>query len=161
MNERTNGIIEEHFFSAYLRNKLGARLHHDSSRRHGSLLLVACLPTEFHEIGALLLAIEALDHGYRLLYVGPNTLLNQLPAVAERARAEAIVLSGTNVSLSQIEAQWPSIQQSKLPTLVGGLFSSKHTLWLNQHDAIPLGYKTGLAVEILLRVVPPYSRSTR
>ncbi len=159
--QRPNGIIEVHFFTAYLRNKLGARLHHETSRKHGSLLLVSCLPMEFHEIGTLLFAIEALAHGYRLLYLGPNSPLAQLPAIAERAGADASVLSGTSVLLSLIEPQWSSIQQTKIPTLVGGPFSTKHALWLNHHNAIPLGYKTDLAVEIMPGVVPPYRRSAR
>ena len=46
-------VAEEHFFSAYMRNKLGARFHHEASRAHGPRLIAACLPGEHHETGLL------------------------------------------------------------------------------------------------------------
>ncbi|HEY9150487.1 MAG TPA: MerR family transcriptional regulator, partial [Gammaproteobacteria bacterium] len=49
--DRPAGIAEEHFFSVYLRNKLGARIQHLNSRGRGPRLLLACLPGEYHEIG--------------------------------------------------------------------------------------------------------------
>lgn len=158
--KRPNGIAEEHFFSAYLRNKLGARLHHEASRKHGSLLLVACLPGEFHEIGVLLFAIEALGHGYRMLYLGPNSPLAQLTNVADRAGAEAIVLSGTSVKLDVIEQQWTALDLSKHSILVGGPFSTQHRDWLARNGALTLGCKPGIAVDTLVHSVPPYRRST-
>lgn len=154
--QRPNGIAEEHFFSAYLRNKLGARLHHEANRKHGNLLLVACLSGEHHEIGILLFAIEAISRGYRMLYLGPNSPLSQLPAVAERAGATAIILSGTAAKLSDVEAHWPSLENSKLPILVGGRFSVVNESWLKQHGAVPLGVAPGGAIESLLKFAPPY-----
>jgi len=157
--QRLNGIAEEHFFSTYLRNKLGARLHHEAARKHGSRLLLACLPGEFHEIGVLLFAIEALAHGYRVLYLGPNVPLSQLPAVAERARAEAIVLSGTSAPLLEVTQQWPALQQTTLPVLVGGRFSVEQQAWLNEHGATTLGNASGASIERLMNIVPPYRRT--
>ncbi len=43
-------IAEEHFFSVFLRNKLGTRFHHLSRNRRGPRLLTACLPGEQHEL---------------------------------------------------------------------------------------------------------------
>ncbi len=157
--QRPNGIAEEHFFSAYLRNKLGARLHHEANRKHGNMLLVACLPGEQHEIGVLLFAIEALSRGYRLLYLGPNSPLSQLPSVAERAGAEAIVLSGTSATLSEVELEWDELQNTKIPLLIGGRFSVKHEDWVKHHGAIPLGCVPSKAVDVLLNAAPPYKRT--
>ena len=58
--ERDTGIAEEHFFSVYLRNKLGARIHHLNQRSHGPLLILVNLiwPVELDEG---LLAVEVLD----------------------------------------------------------------------------------------------------
>jgi len=158
--QRPHGIAEEHFFSVYLRNKLGARLHHETSRKHGSRLLIACLPGEFHEIGVLLFTIEVLGHGYRPLYLGANAPLATLPGVANKIGAEAILLSGTTVPLDGIEAQWPTLAQNQLPLLVGGQFSIQHAQWIKRHHAIPLGCETRVAVDTLLSIVPPYRRIT-
>jgi MerR family transcriptional regulator, light-induced transcriptional regulator len=57
-NKRDMGIAEEHFFSVYLRNKLGTRIHHMNQHGNGPLLLLACLPAELHEIGLLFLLLR-------------------------------------------------------------------------------------------------------
>ena len=82
--ERPAGIAEEHFFTVYLRNKLGARVHHMNQRSNGPLLLLACLPGEFHEIGLLLFALTSVNFGYRVLVLGANMPLEQLPGVIQQ-----------------------------------------------------------------------------
>ena len=72
--ERDTGIAEEHFFSVYLRNKLGARIHHMNQRSRGPRLILACLPGEYHEVGMLFFALAAVSHGYRVLVFGANLL---------------------------------------------------------------------------------------
>ena len=57
--ESDSGIAEEHFFSVYLRNKLGSRIQHMNQRANGPLLLIACLPGEQHETGMLLFSLAA------------------------------------------------------------------------------------------------------
>ena len=38
-----NGTVaEEHFFSIYLRNKIGARLHHQNLQNDGKKIVAAC-----------------------------------------------------------------------------------------------------------------------
>ena len=54
-------VAEEHFFSMFLRNELGARFHHLNRDRRGPRLLAACLPGEHHEVGLLLFTLAALD----------------------------------------------------------------------------------------------------
>jgi DNA-binding transcriptional MerR regulator len=41
-DKRDSGIAEEHFFSGWLRNKLGARLHHSMGLSRGRPLILAC-----------------------------------------------------------------------------------------------------------------------
>lgn len=158
---RANGTIERHFFTVFLRNKLGARLQHEVGKKHGSLLIIACLPTEFNEISALMFAIGATEHGYRTLYLGPNSPLAQLTAIAIRTKADAIVLSSVNISLSAINTQWPLLQQAGIPVLVEGPFSSKHAVWIKQNGTIPLGDKSVAAIENLIQAVPPYIRTVK
>lgn len=88
-------VAEEHFFSVYLRNKLGARIHHLNQHSSGPLLLLACLPGEFHDIGLQFFALEAVNRGYRVLVLGANAPLEHLPEVIQRLPCEAIVLSGS------------------------------------------------------------------
>ncbi|WP_455375931.1 MerR family transcriptional regulator, partial [Kaarinaea lacus] len=56
--EKEGSIAEEHFFGAYLRNKLGARFHHHAANQDGPLLVAACLPGEHHEVGLMLFCLS-------------------------------------------------------------------------------------------------------
>ena len=133
-------IAEEHFFSVFLRNKLGARFHHLNRDRRGPTLLAACLPGEQHEVGLLLFALAALDRDYRLVLLGPNTPLGELPPVIERAAIQAIVLAGSpEVAAPVIEEQLPWLCQTvRLPVFVGGRVVSAYRSTLIAAGAIPL-----------------------
>jgi len=134
-------VAEEHFFGMYLRNKLGARFHHRHRHTSGPKLLAACLPGEQHEIGLLLFALAANDAGFRLVLLGADMPLDELPHAARRARCDAIVLSGS------IEPK-PELLTDVLPTLmaavdvpvfVGGLTSVRHRDAINAAGALALG----------------------
>ena len=106
----SGSIAEEHFFSVFLRNKLGARFHHLSRNRQGPKLLAACLPGEQHEVGLLLFALAALDRDYQVLLLGPNTPLLELPPVVERVAVQAIVLSGSaDIAATVVEQELPIV----------------------------------------------------
>lgn len=108
---RSTGIAEEHFFSVFLRNKLGARLHHFNRRQSGPRLLAACMPSEQHDVGLMLFSLVALDWNYRLVVLGANTPLQQLDAVVRRIECAAIILSAS------IRPE-DSVLQHELPALV-------------------------------------------
>ncbi|NTV95394.1 MAG: MerR family transcriptional regulator [Thiobacillus sp.] len=97
-DKRPSGIAEEHFYSAWLRNKLGARLHHASAGLRGKTLILACLPGEGHEIGLLIFALMALQAGYRVIYLGANMPTRQIVHVARQVQSAAIVLAGRPVA---------------------------------------------------------------
>lgn len=107
-------VAEEHFFGFYLRNKLGARFHHRSQSQSGPKLLMACLPGDLHEIGLLLFALDACDHGFQAILLGANMPLDEFPDAIKKTESDALVLSGT------IEPGGEVISRS-LPRLVGKL----------------------------------------
>jgi len=104
-------VAEEHFFGFYLRNKLGARFHHRAQNHTGPTLLMACLPGDLHEIGLLLFALDACDHGFHTILLGANMPLDEFPDAVKKTESDALVLSGT------IEPGGEVISQS-LPRLV-------------------------------------------
>ena len=139
--QRAITVAEEHFFSVYLRNKLGSRIHHLNQRSSGPLLLLACLPGEYHELGLLFFALAAVNRGYRLLILGANMPLEQLPAVIEQRRCDAIVLSGsarlapvvTDVSLPAL------VKAVKIPVFVGGAAAERHDQAIRSTGALCAG----------------------
>lgn len=146
--EGLGSIAEEHFFSVFLRNKLGARFHHLSRNHQGPKLLGACLPGEQHEVGLLLFALAALDRDYSLVLLGPNTPLTELPPVIERAAIQAIVLSGSEETASVvIEEELPRLCQSvKIPVFLGGRVTDRYSVVINANGAIPLDADLGHAL---------------
>ena len=139
--KRATGIAEEHFFSLYLRNKLGARIHHMNQRGNGPLLLLACLPGELHETGLLFFALAAVDAGYRALILGANTPLQQIPAVLDTRPCAAVVLSGSSKpARGVIDSELPDlIDRVKTPVFIGGDTAISHQAKLEQGGAICLG----------------------
>jgi DNA-binding transcriptional MerR regulator len=156
--ERNKGIAEEHFFTAYLRNKLGARVHHASSRSQGRRLLLACLPGEHHELGILLFGLSALARGYRLLYLGADLPLAQVARVAGSVDIAGVLLSGTTTELStELQASLAALADSlTIPVMIGGTLSERPQEILRSIGVHPLGSDYGHAMEHLEQLTPAY-----
>jgi DNA-binding transcriptional MerR regulator/methylmalonyl-CoA mutase cobalamin-binding subunit len=139
--DRPAGVAEEHFFSVYLRNKLGARIHHINARGTGPRLLIACLPGEYHEIGMLFFALTAASHGYRVLLLGANLPLDQIPPVLDLQRCDAVVLSGSSrPARGLFDEQLPALVQAcAVPVFVGGGITLRHGQDIEKAGATPGG----------------------
>lgn len=125
---KKGSIAEEHFFGFYLRNKLGARFHHRSQKQTGPKLMLACLPGDLHEIGLLLFALEACDHGFQTILLGANMPLEELPAAVSKTESAALVLSGVIEPKHEvIEEQLPwLVRQLAVPVFVGGSIAARN-----------------------------------
>ena len=125
---KKGSIAEEHFFGFYLRNKLGARFHHRPKSQTGPRLMLACLPGDLHEIGLLLFALEACDHGFQTVLLGANMPLDELPAAVSKTKSEALVLSGViEPRKSVIEEQLPRlVKRLSIPVFFGGSIAATH-----------------------------------
>mgnify|MGYP001817722865 FL=1 len=139
--ESGTGIAEEHFFSVYLRNKLGTRIHHVNRRSSRPLLLLACLPGELHEIGLLFFALASVDFGFRVLILGSNTPLEQLPGVLEKRPCESIVLSCSyRPSRAVLENDLPElVKKVRVPVFVGGKIAASQQKKIEAAGAVCLG----------------------
>lgn len=118
-------VAEEHFFSVYVRDKLGARFHHRTRHDRGPRILAACLPDEHHEIGLLVFALAAHERGLRIVLLAARTPLEELPAVARRAQCVAVVLSATLPPPPQVvgEQLTELVSRAGMPVFVGGAAS--------------------------------------
>ncbi len=138
---RASGIAEEHFFSAWLRNKLGARLHHSLGQSRGRLLLLACIENESHEIGLLLFALGVLHRGYRVVYLGASLPTRQIIHVARKTHAAGIVLAGRDQPDAErvlADIAWLA-KSSNAKVFVGSHFSTCMADALRQVEVTPLG----------------------
>ncbi len=138
---REGSIAEEHFFGAYLRNKLGARFHHEASRARGPRLVAACLPGEHHETGILLASLSVMARGYRVVLLGADTPLAELLEPCRHAEARGILLSGSVVPPGEIlRTQLPAlVQDVAVPVFIGGQAALQFNDAIVAAGAIPLG----------------------
>lgn len=137
---RPAGIAEEHFFSVYLRNKLGARIHHLNHRFHAQTLLLACLPGEYHELGLLFFALSAVNSGYRVIVLGTNIPLTQIPPVLDRCHCDGIVLACSSEPDTRLLERDLArlVKESKRPVFVGGKITLSHEDKIKRAGAISL-----------------------
>lgn len=135
------GIAEEHFFSTYLRSKLGARLQHRMRYAAGPRLLAACAPGEQHEIGLLLFALEAQSAGMRPVVLGADTPLPEIAVACRRSASDGIVLSmSIEPAAGLLEKELPSLaRDSGVPVFVGGATAVAHRRAITKAGAIALG----------------------
>ena len=126
--ERPASSAEEHFFNAYIRNKLGSRFHHQSAQANGPKLIAACLPGEHSEVELLLFSLGALTRGYRIVLLGPNMPLPPLTEAVGRSGSCAIVLYGSlEPPPALIRSHLGALaQEAGVPIFVGGDIALRH-----------------------------------
>jgi len=155
--EKSEGsIAEEHFFSFYLRNKLGARFHHRTTARNGPKLLLACLPGDRHEAGLLLFALKANSAGYQTILLGSDMPLDKLVEVAKKTDCKAIILSGIlQPETETLELDLPALtRQSPVPVFIGGYASAKVQDSLKRTGVGVLGTDLNTGLKSLRDAVP-------
>ncbi len=152
------GIAEEHFFTSFLRNKLGARLHHAAPHLPGARLVTACLPGEQHELGVLMFSLAATGLGYRLLHLGANLPVDQAGRVVTRTGADGLLLSGTTVALDDtlLANLGRLAAELGVPVALGGQLAVQQRERLESAGLVALGTELGPALDTLARLVPPH-----
>lgn len=133
------GIGEEHFFSEFVRNKLGSRFHHRSLNNRGPRILAACLPGEHHELGLLLFSLAAHERDYRIIMLGANMPINELREIANRTKCVAITLSSTTlVDAEQTAKELKELVISlDIPVFIGGKDVQQYNDLITSTGAIP------------------------
>ena len=150
-------IAEEHFFSTYLRSKLGARLQHRMRYASGPRILAACAPGEQHEIGLLLFALEAQDAGLRTVVLGADTPLDDVAVALLRSGCDAVVLS---LSVDPPEGLLDRelrrlVRQVNVPVFVGGAAALRNRVAITAADATVLGATPEDGVRLITAALSP------
>lgn len=148
-------IAEEHFFTFYIRNRLGARLHHGAKTMAGKQLVIACLPGEYHELGIIMFALGAHAYGYKTLLLGANMPLNELVAVVKRSNSSAVVLAGSYPdSFDQYsDALAGLVSKLNVPVFVGGHISVAFNDAVSRAGAVAIGEDLSRGLLLLQEVI--------
>ena len=155
-----SGIAEEHFYTSWLKNRLGARFHHSYSHASGTRIICACVPGSYHEIGLMLFALSAMARGYRVLYFGADLPFNQLSYIVQRSAAKAVVLGAqtplnTNINKELNEV----IKDINVPVFVGGSDKLVDIEKFESAGGILLGESISVALRVFESHLPAYSTS--
>jgi DNA-binding transcriptional MerR regulator len=139
--EVSGAIAEEHFFSTYLRSKLGARLQHRMRYATGPRILAACAPGEQHEIGLLLFALEVQEAGLRTVVLGADTPLDDIAIAQLRSGCDAVVLSlSVDPSEDLLDRELPRlVRRVNVPVFVGGVAALRNRAAITAAGASTLG----------------------
>jgi DNA-binding transcriptional MerR regulator/methylmalonyl-CoA mutase cobalamin-binding subunit len=115
-------IAREHFFSNFLRNKLGARFHHLNALAQGPRLVAACPSGEHHELGLLQFALAAAGQGYRLVMLGADVPEAEIAAAVHLSAGRAVILSLSARAEPETLARQVAtlVALTSVPVLVGG-----------------------------------------
>ena len=93
----------EHFASSYVQGRLRSLLSLSGQHRRSPGVIVACAPHDQHELGALMLAVTLRRRGYHVTYVGADTPVADLAAMASEHRPLGLMVSAsTPESLSEL-----------------------------------------------------------
>lgn len=120
--EGTGTVAEEHFFNVFIRNKVGARIHHQARNATGARVVAACMPGEQHELGLLLFGLYAAERNYRVVLLGADTPLADLPTVVSRCNARWVALAANYaVEGSVLRTDLAALVRAlQVPVFVGG-----------------------------------------
>ena len=152
---RGAGIAEEHFYTAWARNRLGARFHHAVGQARGARVLCAGLPGSHHDIGLLLFSLSALSRGYRVLYLGADLPLTQLPLVLERSAARGVVMSSRNAIAADMQTELAKLARSlRVPLMLGGPCSDEPLKVFENAGGVRMGSRISVALRVLGSHVP-------
>jgi DNA-binding transcriptional MerR regulator/methylmalonyl-CoA mutase cobalamin-binding subunit len=90
-------IANEHMATAVIRSFLGDLLGPSEEPPGAPRMIVTTPAGEWHEIGALMVALEAQALGWNAFYLGPNLPAEEILSSFEQTRAKAIALSVVHV----------------------------------------------------------------
>ena len=116
----TVSTATEHFASSYLQGRLRALLGLAGRNPHAPAVVVACAPTEQHELGALMVAVSLRREGYRVLYTGANSRLKDLRDMSRRVEAEAVMLSASTPDAVRALMEETQVMDGIAPVLAFG-----------------------------------------
>jgi cobalamin-dependent methionine synthase I len=103
----------------------------------------------------MLFGLTAGARGYRVLYLGADLPLSQLPPVVEKVQPAGIVLSGTTVKLdTELQQAITELRQAiPSPIFVGGDIADNEEQRLRQLEVEPVGKRFRNGVEIIITTI--------
>lgn len=119
------GVGEEHFATAFIREKLAGIIEDlDTGAARGPEAVCGGIPGELHECGLMAAAIHLSTRGWRVVYLGPNVPIDELGRILQARRPALFCTSVVNsLSVGEFRALVTALRQAAPPeteVVVGG-----------------------------------------
>jgi methanogenic corrinoid protein MtbC1 len=88
-------VAQEHFASAVLRGRL-LGIARGWGQGIGPAAVLACVPGEHHDLGLIAFGLALRAHGWRIVYLGPDTPVETVDAVSRGLQPSLVVLSAVD-----------------------------------------------------------------
>ena len=88
-------VVQEHFATAILRRRLSVMFQAYDQPAAGPLAITGAAPTEWHDVGILLVSLALRRNGWRVIYLGQNVPADQLLQEIRRLHPDLVCLSAT------------------------------------------------------------------
>jgi DNA-binding transcriptional MerR regulator len=89
-----SAIAQEHFASALLRGRL-LGLARGWGAGYGPMALLACFPTDQHDLGLICFGLALRENGWRITFLGPDTPFATVESTAREMAPDLIVLASS------------------------------------------------------------------
>jgi MerR family transcriptional regulator, light-induced transcriptional regulator len=94
-------IVQEHFATAFLRRRLTALFHAYPQPLTGQLAITGSGPSEWHDVGILLVSLSLRRHGWRVIYLGQNVPAEHLLREVRKLKPDMVCLSAATRDSAQ------------------------------------------------------------
>jgi len=132
--------VHEHLATAVIRTFLGNFSHGYALGENAPRIVITTPAGQLHELGALLVAATADNHGWRVSYLGPSLPSEEIVGAALLSRARAVALSivypEDDSSLEPELRQLRLLLPSEIALITGGRAAHSYASVLNEIQAM-------------------------
>jgi methanogenic corrinoid protein MtbC1 len=88
-------VTAEHFATQFVRRKLSGLFNTYNITDGRGLVIVGCAPSEQHDLGALMLSVFLVRHGWQVIYLGPEVPLKDLVDTVRQIQPDMVCMSAS------------------------------------------------------------------
>jgi DNA-binding transcriptional MerR regulator len=88
-------VTAEHFATQFVRRKLSGLFNTYNITDGRGLIMVACAPSEQHDLGALMLSVFLVRHGWQVIYLGPEVPIKDLLDTIRQVQPDMVCISSS------------------------------------------------------------------
>lgn len=159
-------VVEEHFGSNFIRQRLLGMFQVYSPLAIGPRMVCACVEGELHELGLIIFALLLQHRGWETIYLGQSTPMDGLEACLRSAQPDVVCLSASTLDhIEQLIQTGRLIQQLRLspqPVLTySGRSLESLGIDMDNMPGVYLGSDMSKAVDLICSLVEQPQRIMR